>query len=137
MHDSTVYAIGFFPSATTRQTISLSVTTPIGCSVASTTGISPQSFATMSLATSSSVAFGPQHAGFGVMTSRASFVIVCLLCPPQPAEKDGCFNVRAGPTQPPAYFGTTHDHVADKHASLARPTRPHWATWTGLCINVA
>ena len=41
----------FFPSATTRHTMSRSVTTPTGRSLRSMTGISPQSFCTMSLAT--------------------------------------------------------------------------------------
>src|SRR6476469_2585248 len=55
--------------------MSRSVITPMGRSDVSSTGISPQSFSTISRATSSSVAFGEQHAGSGVITSRASLAI--------------------------------------------------------------
>src|SRR5215472_14775207 len=75
MHDSAVCPVGFFPSATTRHTMSRSVTTPTGRLLESVTGISPQLFCCISLATWSNVVFGEQQAGSGVMMSRASLAI--------------------------------------------------------------
>src|SRR4029077_21102855 len=60
--------------------MSRSVTTPTNWLVASTIGISPQLLCTISAATSSRVVAGEQHAGFGVITSRASLAIYV---PPQ------------------------------------------------------
>src|SRR5439155_26149204 len=62
--------------------MSRSVTTPTTVSPTSTTGISPQSFWAIIFATSSSVVFGVQHAGSGVITSRAIFDIELLLLSP-------------------------------------------------------
>src|SRR6185295_7265735 len=60
--------------------MSRSVTTPTNWLVESTIGISPQLLCTISAATSSRVVAGEQHAGFGVITSRASLAIYV---PPQ------------------------------------------------------
>jgi hypothetical protein len=75
MHSAAVTADGFLPLATTRQTMSRSVMTPINRLDESVTGISPQSASTMRLATSLSVVSPAQHCGAGVMISFASFDI--------------------------------------------------------------
>src|SRR5687767_14657156 len=72
---SALTVLGFFPLATTRHTMSRSVTTPMSRFEASTTGISPQSAWTIMLATSLRLVSGPQHCGSGVITSFASFDI--------------------------------------------------------------
>src|SRR4029079_5346181 len=61
---------GFRPWATVRTVMSRSVTTPRGRFWASTTGISPQSWATMRWATSWRGVSGVQQAGLTVMASR-------------------------------------------------------------------
>src|SRR5687768_3103152 len=55
--------------------MSRSVMTPITQSLVSIIGISPQSFRSIIFATSSSVVWGLQHTGFGVMMSRANVAI--------------------------------------------------------------
>src|SRR5687767_6549775 len=75
MASSAVTEVGFFPLATTRHTMSRSVTTPMSRFEASTTGISPQSASTIMLATSLKLVSGPQHCGSGVITSFASLDI--------------------------------------------------------------
>ena len=71
MQSPAVWSSGFFPSATIRHTMSRSVITPISVprSSPSTTGISPQSFCTINLATSRSGVDAVQQAGLGVMIS--------------------------------------------------------------------
>src|SRR5688572_29712228 len=81
-----VRASGFWPVATTRQVMSRSVIIPIGIfeSSASTTGMHPQSWSTIILATSCSPVSGVQHAGYSVIISR-TFIIQTpwLLNPPE------------------------------------------------------
>src|SRR5258706_12399997 len=71
MASAALSSSGFLFSATVRQTMSRSVTTPIGILLPlfSTTGISPQSLSTINLATSGKGVSGVQHAGLAVITS--------------------------------------------------------------------
>ena len=87
MQSAAVRSKGFRPLATMRQTISRSVTTPIGAllDVLSTTGISPQSLSTIIRATSGREVSAVQHAGSAVIMSFTCIV----LHPPFPTFKPG------------------------------------------------
>src|SRR4030095_15735365 len=80
MHSPAVSSSGFLPSATVRQQMSRSVTTPTGFILClfSTTGISPQSHSTISRATSCRLVSGVQQAGSLVVASFP-FLVVLLL----------------------------------------------------------
>src|SRR5258708_16892546 len=72
-----VSSTGLSPLATMRQTMSRSVTTPIGTLLErlSITGISPQSFSIIILATCGKGVSAAQHAGSLVMTSLTCIVL--------------------------------------------------------------
>src|SRR5262245_13283199 len=76
MHSWAVWAAGFFSSATMRHTMSRSVTTPINLLATSMIGISPQLLSTIIFATVSRDVVAEQHAGSGVITSRA-YLAMC------------------------------------------------------------
>src|SRR5437870_9715917 len=80
MQSAAVKSKGFRPLAIVRQTISRSVTTPIGSllDVFSTTGISPQSLSTIIRATSGKEVSAVQHAGSVVIIS-----FTCIILFPQ------------------------------------------------------
>jgi hypothetical protein len=69
MQISRGYANGFLPSATARQTMSRSVTTPTGRSAGSITGVSPQLSRTINVATCSSGVSSVQNAGSVTFTA--------------------------------------------------------------------
>src|SRR6266550_5508404 len=80
MQSAAVKSRGLRPLATVRQTISRSVTTPIGTllEVFSTTGISPQSWSTIIRATSGRDVSAVQHAGSALIIS-----FTCIVLHPQ------------------------------------------------------
>ena len=80
IQSAAVKSSGLRSFATVRQTISRSVITPTGILLVwfSTTGINPQSFATIIFATSVSCESGVQHPGLAVITSL-TFIACCPL----------------------------------------------------------
>src|SRR2546425_3120934 len=77
MQSAAVKSRGLRPLAIVRQTISRSVTTPIGTllEVFSTTGISPQSWSTIIRATSGRDVSAVQHAGSALIISFTCIVL--------------------------------------------------------------